>query len=145
MTSAPPGWYQDPRTRQLRWWDGYAWGVFAPSSAQVAAAQPGWVRSNRKTYLGRFVWALFFAAAAIVVFWPIKESIIGTNVDCGNAFHAVGVEPTQEIRDAGLGDAAQSLANECHSDGRTRLWIGGLLVVVGIGATIAVSQWERNR
>lgn len=28
--SAPAGWYPDPLSGLLRWWDGYGWGAFAP-------------------------------------------------------------------------------------------------------------------
>lgn len=34
--SAPAGWYPDG-SGQLRWWDGSAWGAFAPSTTPVAS------------------------------------------------------------------------------------------------------------
>lgn len=34
---APAGWYPEPGNGNLRWWDGQAWGPYAP---QQQAAQP---------------------------------------------------------------------------------------------------------
>lgn len=33
-----PGWYPDPQSGQLRWWDGQQWGQFAEGAQQPAAA-----------------------------------------------------------------------------------------------------------
>lgn len=38
----PPGWYPDPATGALRWWDGSAWGqVAAPAGPPPGAVPPG--------------------------------------------------------------------------------------------------------
>jgi len=61
-TSLPPaGWYDDG-SRQLRWWDGTAWGPFAPPSA---AAPRSYVDEGRTLsvlcHLSYFIFSIFFA------------------------------------------------------------------------------------
>ena len=61
-TSLPPaGWYEDG-TRQLSWWDGTAWGPFAPLSA---AAPRSYVDEGRTLsvlcHLSYFIFSIFFA------------------------------------------------------------------------------------
>jgi len=36
--SQTPGWYPDPQTGQLRWWDGQQWGQFADAAQQAGPA-----------------------------------------------------------------------------------------------------------
>jgi hypothetical protein len=39
-TSPQPGWYFDPQSRGQRWWDGAAWGPFAPAPQPIAPLPP---------------------------------------------------------------------------------------------------------
>lgn len=128
------GWYSDPQNPNgpPRWWDGQRWG-------------PQQQQATRKPLLWRFVWALFFAGAAIIIFLPIKETLLGTDQTCGNAFSALSIQPLDTVVGTDLEAAAQNVADQCHSDGTTRLWIGGLLAAAGIGSSIAVRKWEMNR
>jgi len=38
--SSPPGWYPEPGTGLSRYWDGTAWGVYAPGSGVPAQRPP---------------------------------------------------------------------------------------------------------
>ncbi|QTX05646.1 NINE protein [Agromyces archimandritae] len=40
--TAPAGWYPDPETKHLRWWDGTRWAQFAPPTSQPYAPPPPW-------------------------------------------------------------------------------------------------------
>ena len=48
----PPGWYNEPSSGALRWWDGTNWGVFAPpATPQAVVAVPMPNKSTGTTYL----------------------------------------------------------------------------------------------
>lgn len=48
----PPGWYSEPSSGTLRWWDGTKWGVVAPpATPQPVVAVPLAYKSTGTTYL----------------------------------------------------------------------------------------------
>ena len=55
--SVPPGWYVDASGRQ-RWWDGTAWGVFAP---QASAPPTVFVRPLKETGIA-YLFAILLGA-----------------------------------------------------------------------------------
>ena len=56
-TPPPPGWYDDGSGAQ-RWWDGYAWGPFAPVSNQTP--------EEAGQLLAVLSWAGFFVFAVVL-------------------------------------------------------------------------------
>jgi uncharacterized Tic20 family protein len=59
-----PGWYPDPTSGQLRWWDGQTWGAYQSGAAPVPGAAPmgaTGVADPRQTAM----WAHYAGAAAM--------------------------------------------------------------------------------
>jgi TM2 domain-containing membrane protein YozV len=80
----PPGWYPDPSGLQ-RWWDGSAWGVYAPAQAARPAKDTG-VAYLLAIFLGGFGAHHFYlghTAQAVVVLclwlfgWATSWLLIG--------------------------------------------------------------------
>lgn len=83
--NTPPGWYSDESGRQ-RYWDGKAWGVYAPDQTPVPVVDSAPVRLQLN---GAAVAGLVLGILAAITFWiPVLGIIIAA---LGIIFSSVGL------------------------------------------------------
>lgn len=154
-----PSCADSPRQIFQRYWNGERWTQHTQPFPDVYQQQAiGSVRdqdNRRRSYWSAIVRVVFAILVGFFVLLPVHESIEGTSISCGNAFHAMSIDATAvdkslpDLGDPAANSLASSLAEstvrQCNSDGRDRLvWAAGLFVG-GVVLSVTVGQHERRR
>jgi hypothetical protein len=149
--AARPGWYEDPgATDLLRWWDGAQW-----SDQEFRPKLLGDFQSNHIAKRARVLF--FWAVGVVLLFWlvPIAMTFVPSAEiqTVGIILAWIGFLPASTLTVLAIvfGAIGLSRASKMEGRGRTSALIGliggiglivapGLIVLVGVGLTIAASS-----
>jgi hypothetical protein len=90
----PAGWYPDPTNGQQRWWDGQAWGAYAPQPAMLV----------RPATNGLAIASLILGLVAVLAGWIIFLVVVPVMI-VGTILGFMGLAKANTIGGVGKGAA----------------------------------------